>query len=226
MTENRNILQTVPKMDHSNPLVILIHGFCRGAKDMQFWRKVLEKDFPCIITPDLPTRYSSFEKCVEILTEEIYKANPEKYSSLYFAGHSMGGLMAREFLYRNKPANAEKLLCVGTPHLGSRLADIALCFPGAGKIWKPLHALKTAARNKITDPGIADLKIGTIVSRNNGHWPGKLFLSKDSDGLVESFSAHAPDAAVSTETAAAHVTMQFDMQTALLIRKFFLEGTF
>ena len=55
MTENKNILESVPEKDHSKILVILIHGFCRGAIDMQFWRKVLEKDFPCIITPDLPT---------------------------------------------------------------------------------------------------------------------------------------------------------------------------
>ena len=45
-------------------LAIVIHGFCKGAKDMQLWKRTLEADFSRVITPDLPTKYSSFECCV------------------------------------------------------------------------------------------------------------------------------------------------------------------
>lgn len=205
-------------------LVILIHGFCRGAKDMQYWKKHLQNDFPHILTPDLPTTYSSFETCLQVLTETIRDAHPEKYKNLYFAGHSMGGLLAREFLAANKPSNAKLLLCAGTPHYGSPLADIALLIPFAGRIWKALHALKLSARKKLTTPGIPHLKTALIASTNNGHWPGKLFLSRDSDGLVEKTSALAGDAEYTAMTHAAHVNMQFDFETAELIRKFFTEG--
>ena len=213
-------------MKFQQTLVVLIHGFCKGAKDMQFWKRALEPEFPNIITPDLPTRYSSFETCLKTLTAEIKSAHPEQFESLFFAGHSMGGLLAREFLAAHRPENARKLICVGTPHYGSKLADIALLMPGAGKIWKPLHALKCSARNKITTPDIDGLQIATIVSTNNSHWPGKLFLSKDADGLVESFSARAPDAHVTADTKAAHVKMQYDFSTASLIKKFFIDGKF
>lgn len=211
---------------NKDTLVILIHGFCRGAKDMQFWKKSLQKSFPNILTPDLPTKYSSFEDCLKCLARIIADAQAENYKQLYFAGHSMGGLLAREYLAETLPANAKKLVCVGTPHYGSRLADIALLFPGAGKIWKPLHALKLSARKTLTTPRIAGLEIGLIASRNNGHFPGKLFLSKDSDGLVELSSAIVPDAGSVSYTEAAHIPMQFDAKTASLIEKFFLEGTF
>lgn len=212
---------------NNDTLVVLIHGFCRRAKDMQFWKKCLQEDFPHILTPDLPASYSSFEDCVKILTDKIAEAQAEKYKHLYIAGHSMGGLMAREYLAANKPSNAGKLICVGTPHYGSRLADIALCIPGAGKIWKPLHALKCSARTHLTTPQIPDLQTALIVSTNNsGFIPGKLFLSKDSDGLVEKSSVLTGDASFIAETKANHIQMQFDMETALLIRKFFLEGTF
>ena len=210
----------------SDTLVILIHGFCRGAKDMQFWKRYLEKDFPHILTPDLPTRYGSFSDCLEKLTGEIAQAAPENYARLYFACHSMGGLLAREYLHAVHPANARRLVCVGTPHLGSKLADIALLLPGAGKIWQPLHALRTSARQEITTPAIPGLEIGTIISQNNGHWPGKLFLSPSSDGLVESFSAHSPDARCSAQTPVNHIKMQYDPYTASLIRQFLLTGNF
>ena len=63
-------------------LVILIHGFCRGAENMQFWKRALSPAFDHILTPDLPARYGSFESCVEKLTAEIRAASPEKYDQL------------------------------------------------------------------------------------------------------------------------------------------------
>ena len=207
-------------------LAIVIHGFCKGAKDMQLWKRVLKSDFTEVITPDLPTRYSSFECCVERLKKAIASAAPEQYDGIYFAGHSMGGLLAREYLKAVPLTNAKRLVCVGTPHYGSKLADIALLLPGAGLIWKPLHALKLSARKELTTPIVPGLEIGTIISTNNAHWPGKLFLSKSADGLVESSSAHAPDACAVAYTDAAHVPMMYDMQTAELIRKFLLTGKF
>ena len=207
-------------------LAVMVHGFCKGAKDMQFWKRALKADFTEVITPDLPTKYSSFEHCVELLTENISAACPEQYDGIYFAGHSMGGLMIREFLKNVPLPNAKRLVCVGTPHYGSRLADIALRMPGAGLIWKPLHALKISARKNITTPDIPGLEIGVIVSINNGHWPGRLFLSKSADGLVESFSAIAPDAREVAYTEAAHVPMQYDEKTAELIKAFLLTGKF
>jgi pimeloyl-ACP methyl ester carboxylesterase len=211
---------------HSDTLVVLIHGFCRTAENMQFWRQCLESDFPHIITPDLPATHSSFEECLAVLSSSIAAAQPEKYSKLYFACHSMGGLLAREYLARYKPQNARRLVCAGTPHLGSKLADISLLLPGAGLIWKPLKALKRSVRKTITQPDIPGLEIGLVIGTNNAHWPGKLFLSKSADGLVESFSAHAPDAKCTVYTQVPHAPMPYARETADLIKKFLLNGEF
>ena len=210
----------------SKTLVVLIHGFCKGADDMQYWKKHLAPEFSDVITPDLPTTFSSIERCLEKLTQAIDDASPEQYDQIFIAGHSMGGLLAREYLQRHRPGNVKKLICVGTPHYGSKLADIALCLPGAGMIWKPLHALKLSARQQLTTPEIPGLEIAVIVSTNNGHWPGKLFLSDQADGLVDLTSAHAPDAKHVSRTGAAHVKMQYDRETADLIKKFFIHGQF
>ncbi|MBP5181728.1 MAG: hypothetical protein J6331_01745, partial [Lentisphaeria bacterium] len=111
-------------------------------------------------------------------------------------------------------------------HEGSLLADIALKIPWAGRIWKPLHALKRSARQSIVKPELPALKIALIVSTNNAFLPGKLFFREEADGMVALSSALAPDAAGIAYTDASHVGMQFDERTAFLIRRFFLEGTF
>lgn len=211
---------------HHDSLVILIHGFCRSGADMLVWKKHLESTFPNIITPDLPAKYADFEQCVEKLTQDIEAAHPGNFRHIHIAGHSMGGLMAREYLCRNPLENVRHLVCAGTPHYGSKLADIALRFPGAGAVWKPLHALKCSARTQISTPPIPELKIGVIVSKNNSLLPGKLFFRGESDGLVECFSALAPDAEHAVFTPVNHVKMQYDPFTAELIQKFFSGGRF
>ena len=211
---------------HDDTLVVLIHGFLRGAKDMRFWESALKETFPHILVPDLPASFGSFQEMLSRLTESIASARPERYRRLYIAAHSMGGLLAREYLANLRPENAEKLVCVGTPHAGSLLADIALTIPGAGRIWKPLHALKRSARQSVVKPELPALKIALIVSTNNAFLPGRLFFREEADGMVALSSALAPDAAGIAYTDASHVGMQFDERTAFLIRKFFLEGTF
>ena len=216
-------------MEHGtqdDTLVVLVHGFLRGAKDMRFWENALKDTFPHILVPDLPASFGSFQEMLSRLTESIASAHPEKYKHLYIAAHSMGGLLAREYLANVRPENAEKLVCVGTPHAGSLLADIALTIPGAGRIWKPLHALKRSARQTIVSPALPALRIALIVSTNNAALPGRLFFREEADGMVALSSALAPDAECVACTSATHAGMQFDERTASLIRKFFLEGTF
>ena len=194
---------------------------------MQFWKTQLSAIANTdIVTPDLPTTFKSFESCLDKLEYLLESYRVESYSEVYVAGHSMGGLLAREYLQKKKFPNVKYLVCVGTPHAGSKLADIALMLPFVGKIWKPLHALKTTARQKLTTPNIPDLKIGVIVSLNNGDWLGKIFLSQNSDGRVESFSANASDAQAVAYVQSRHDDMQYDSVVTSLIEKFFCTGNF
>ena len=193
---------------------------------MQYWKEHLSSCDRDIITPDLPATYSSFDECVQKLIHDIESADPGKYENLCIAGHSMGGLMAREYLQRRKPANAGCLVCVGTPHYGSRLADIALLVPFSGMIYKPLHALKCSARKELTTPDIPGLKIGVISSVNNAFWGGRLFLGKEADGMVAESSALAPDAHCTASCNASHAQMMFDELTVTLIGRFFETGSF
>ena len=212
----------------SDTLVVLVHGFCRHGHNMHFWRDQLSDVFPDIAVADMPATHKSFERCLESLSRTFEEAQASKYKQVFIAGHSMGGLLAREYLAKNRPANVKKLVCVGTPHLGSRLADLALIlgFPWSGIVFPPLWALRCAARKKITTPDLPDLEIGVIVSENNAHWPGKLFLSSSADGLVENKSALAADAKSHIILNVPHDPMQYDSKIAQAIKNFFVKGNF
>lgn len=207
-------------------MVVLIHGFSRNARDMRVWKSALENDFDRVVIPNLPMTHGSAESCMERLRNKIAAAHPEEYAEVYLVGHSMGGLLAREYLQREKPANVKKLLCVGTPHHGSLLADILLLIPGMGWIFKPLVYLSTFARKEITTPEIPGLQIGSIISSKCRFLPGRIFLRGGSDGVVALSSAHAPDADCEICVAVPHAGMMFSPAVSTLIRRFLQTGSF
>ena len=213
--------------DASDTLVVLVHGFCRGAGDLENWRRRIKEDFAHVEVADLPATCGDFEDCVAELTRQTEERfHAADFGRLMMAGHSMGGLFLREYLARRRPANAVRAVCVATPYYGTLLADIAAGFPGAAAVWKPLRALRRASRKSITVPELPGLTMGNIVGTVNGHWPGKLFLSKASDGLVEIASAHAPDAAAEIQIAMKHNEMQFSRLVADKIALFLKQGNF
>ena len=65
-----------------------------------------------------------------------------------------------------------------------------------------------------------------IVGVNNRHWPGKLFFKGAADGLVEEYSAKAPDADAVAYTHVPHDPMQYDASVVEQIRLFLLNGNF
>ena len=96
----------------------------------------------------------------------------------------------REYLAKYRPRNAAKLVCVGTPHYGSKLADLALVlgFPWSGIVFPPLWALRGRARRKLTTPEIPGLKIGVIASKNNALFAVPDMLIGFSNAKLEAFS--------------------------------------
>ena len=212
--------------DRNDTLVVLVHGFRRRGRHLEVWQARLRQDFPEVRTVDLPASHRSFAACLAELERQMAGWRADSRRRLLMAGHSMGGLLMREYLARHRPPNAVRAVCVGTPHRGSRLADIALWLPGAALLYPPLWALRTGARKKITTPAIDGLAIGNIIGTVNGHWPGRRFLSPACDGLVEIAAAEAPDVAETCYFPIKHDALQYAPEVAAAVACFLKNGSF
>ncbi|QKS29763.1 MAG: alpha/beta fold hydrolase [Candidatus Accumulibacter similis] len=109
--------------------VLLVHGY--GCSRGAWWwlRRRLEAAGWTVATISLEPVCASIDDYVEPLARRIDAVLAQTGADrLLLVGHSMGGLAARRYLQRCGSARVARLVTLGTPHQGSRLAHI-----GAGE---------------------------------------------------------------------------------------------
>ena len=104
-------------------LVILLHGHFRTASNVGKMKKHLESLGYDIFAPTLPTTFKRVDGCTGKLERILARFPSEEYSKVHFVGHSMGGLIIRRFLSRNKISNLGRCVLIATPNGGSDLAE-------------------------------------------------------------------------------------------------------
>ena len=108
--------------------VLLLHGlFCNQACWFWFGRQLKQQGYKNVTTMNLSSWHSE-----EVLTELLAKRVDELRHQLgvnkvYLVGHSMGGMIARNYVQlRGGQDKVENLICLGSPHHGSKLATFSV----------------------------------------------------------------------------------------------------
>lgn len=105
-------------------LVIFLHGILRSSMDMSFLEHYFKKRGYNTINILYPSREQDIEGLSDFVHSEILKSPHYKTDvTIHFVTHSMGGLLARYYIARQKPDNLGKVVMLGTPNAGSEFAD-------------------------------------------------------------------------------------------------------
>ncbi|WP_345873477.1 esterase/lipase family protein [Shewanella algae] len=133
------------RLDNSKALVVLVHGFNKDERDMEFLAQGLARQYS-ILCPRLPTRFGSLQQAVATLRQALDKQNWQQYPRVHFVAHSMGGLIVRQLLAEQPPDNLGHSVFIATPHDGSPLASLADKLPGYSRLFQPLQSLLPGQR--------------------------------------------------------------------------------
>lgn len=108
--------------------VLLLHGLFNNRASW-FWLKwnLRRQGYNNLVTINLSSWHSE-----EVLTELVAKKVDELrhrlgVNKVHLVCHSMGGIIARNYMQqRGGAAKVDRCICLGAPHLGSKLAPFAL----------------------------------------------------------------------------------------------------
>lgn len=107
--------------------VLLLHGlFVNQACWFWFKRRLRQHGFNNIVTINLSSWHSE-EALTELLAKRVDELRHQLgVNKVHLVGHSMGGIIARNYIQlRGGHDKVERLVCLGSPHLGSKLASFS-----------------------------------------------------------------------------------------------------
>ncbi len=107
--------------------ILLVHGYQCNRGFWLWLRRSLERAGWQVATISLAPVFHDIDGYVEPVSRRIEEVCAATGSDrVILVGHSMGGLAARAYLRRHGRARVAKLVTLGSPHHGSRLALLGL----------------------------------------------------------------------------------------------------
>jgi triacylglycerol lipase len=175
-------LPAAPMNEH----VILLHGLCRSSSSMQAMERALTNAGYQVWNIDYPSRTDTVAALSEaVLAPAILNCESAGATRIHFVGHSLGGILVRDYLARHSLSNAGRVVMLGPPNQGSEIVDKLGSWWLFRKINGPaggeLGTAPDSAPNRIGPPNVS---VGVIAGNRSINWINSLLIPGSDDGKV------------------------------------------
>ena len=137
--------------------VVLLHGIARTSASMRPLQRALLGAGYAVLNLDYRSRHLTLDALADAIHAPLERFAGAQSGPVHLVGHSMGGLLARTYLARHRPARLGRAVMLGTPNGGSEVADALRHWPLYRLVFGPAGQQLGTLRN----PSVADM-LGTV----------------------------------------------------------------
>jgi triacylglycerol lipase len=208
--------------------VVLLHGLGRSESAMLLLESSLKAAGFAVHNLGYPSMEATPEALVALVGEQIQACCSSGTGTIHFVGHSLGGLLIRAYLERQRPRNLGRVVLIGTPNKGSELADM----DAAALVDVLLDWAGPAARALGTGPAgfpaslsAPDYPVG-VIAGTKSNAIGNEWLPQPNDGLVSVESTRLAGMAAFVSFELTHWGLRNDRRVATQVVTFLQNGEF
>jgi triacylglycerol lipase len=141
--------------------VILIHGLGRGDNSFLLMEQVLQAQDYRVVNLDYPSRELSVANLLSFVGDAVAACGTDRVN---FVTHSMGGILVRGWLAKNRPENLGRVVMLAPPNKGSEIVDVFGDYALYERVMGPAALeLGTGDRGIMSQFGPVDFALGVIA---------------------------------------------------------------
>jgi len=144
--------------------VVLLHGLGRTSKSMTYMQERLAEAGYHVFNYDYESRKGEIDSLVADLQQYLETCCSRKEPDLHFVTHSLGGILVRAIIARERPENLGRVVMLSPPNKGSETVDLLKDYSLFKKIFGPASMqLGTDPESFPNSLGPADFELGIIT---------------------------------------------------------------
>ena len=204
--------------DVTSEWVVLLHGLGRFRQSMRGLEQHLRR--LGYLTTNLA--YPSTTKTIETIAEThlaraVQDCDAQGAGKIHFVGHSLGGLIVRQYLQQHSVPAGSRLVMLSPPNQGSELVDLLMQVPLyrwiTGPAGQEIGKGPESVINRLKPVGI---DVGVIAGNLSINLVFSAFMDGADDGMVSVKSTMLPEM---SDFIIVHNTHTFIMRDPLVMRQ-------
>ncbi len=210
-----------------NEYVVLLHGLARTPRAMETLEKQLTQSGYTVMNVGYPSRQYPVEELAQRTFCHILQQLPEGMIC-HFVTHSMGGILLRYFLSKNKFPQLGRTVMLGPPNQGSEIVDKLHHYPGFYLMNGPAGMQLGTQQNSIPkNLGAVDFELGVIAGyRSINLLLSSFILPGKNDGKVTVESTKTEGMSDHLILPVTHTFMMKNKQVIQQVIHFLCQGKF
>jgi triacylglycerol lipase len=181
--------------DGTDEWVILLHGLGRLRQSMRGLERYLISLGYITINLAYPSTKLTIEAIAEThLARAVESCAAQRAGKIHFVGHSLGGIIVRQYLQRHSMPPGSRLVMLSPPNQGSELVDLLMQIPLYRWITGPAgQEIGRGPESVVTHLKPVGIDVGVIAGNLSINLVFSAFLDGPDDGVVSVKSTTLPE---------------------------------